>query len=414
MLHQNGDGEVIRMEKGSGIRALFYAFRNRPNRIYFDQTITNQMTPSATSRISPASDSILGLGAWFFKAWRWLSILLTAELSLLAINGLLALVYKKFVWEFDPGVHFSTLILAFLILHYVRKFNSSLDEKLPWESNLARRLGIQILGDLGITLFFTLPVRLVVQLIGTPFSDSGSFIRLQDEMMVSLVVSCFTIVVVMVDLGIFLMTQWKQSSTEAERVKKENVEFRFDRLRNQVNPHFLFNSLNTLASLVYNDPDTASRFVRQLAKVYRYVLENRDKEVIHLSEELNFMEAYLYLVKIRFDEGIEFELDLPTESQRKMIPPMTLQLLIENALKHNIVSASKPLKITIVASDQFLSVSNNIQPKLSPEPSTKTGLENIKSRYAFLTNQQVSIQTDNNQFRVQIPLLESESVENYR
>lgn len=368
------------------------------------------MTPSTSSRLSTVSESILGLGTWFSKAWRWFSVVLIAELSILVVNALLALVYKKFVWDFNLAIHLSTLALAYFILHFVRKFNNSLDLKYPWESSLGRRLGMQIVGDLGITLFFTLIIRNLAFLIVTPSLSDIPFVRLQDEIIVSIVVSCFTLVVVMIDLGIFLMTQWKQSSTEAERVKKENMEFRFDRLRNQVNPHFLFNSLNTLASLVYNDPDTASRFVRQLAKVYRYVLENRDKEVIHLSEELNFMEAYLYLVKIRFDEGIEFELDLPTESHRKMIPPMTLQLLIENALKHNIVSASKPLKIRIVATADFLSLSNNIQPKLSPEPSTKTGLENIKSRYAFLTNQPVSIQMDNNQFRVQIPLLEPDTV----
>lgn len=367
------------------------------------------MNTTAAASSNPDESLLIGFAGRLLSAWKWLSIFLAAELSLLVINALMALVYKKFEWDFDISTHFYSFFLALAVLHFVRKYNGNLDLKMPWEENLGRRLAAQILGDLAITLFFTLILRNLVRFWTSPFGEHAAFVRLQDEVMVCLVVSAFTLVVVMIDLGIFLMMQWKKSSTEAERVKKENLEFRFDRLRNQVNPHFLFNSLNTLASLVYSDPDTASRFVRQLAKVYRYVLENRDKEVILLSEELNFMEAYLYLVKIRFDEGFHFEMDLPPEVQDNLIPPMTLQLLIENALKHNIVSASKPLKIRISTVGDRLEVYNNLQPKLSPEPSTKTGLENIKSRYAFLTNAQVTIQKTGEGFSVQIPLIKQTS-----
>ena len=344
-------------------------------------------------------------GRFLFKVWPWFSVVLAAELSILVVNSLLALVYKKFTWHFDPTVHLSTVILAGCILGSIRFFNSRLDKRIPWRENIGQRLFEQLVSNLGITLFFTVVVRNLILVIGSPFNDISTFVRLQDEVIVSLVVSFFTLLVVLVDLGIYLMAQWKSSATEAERFKQENLEFRFDRLKNQVNPHFLFNSLNTLASLVYNDPDTASGFIRQLAKVYRYVLENRDKEVITLAEELTFMEAYLYLVKIRFDDGIRFELDIPPEIQSLSIPPMTLQLLIENALKHNIVSASKPLSIKISGKGETLEVRNNLQPKISPEPSTKTGLENIKNRYAFLTQQLVKIVKTETYFSVEIPLL---------
>lgn len=277
---------------------------------------------------------------------------------------------------------------------------------MPWSQNLGQRMTVQLFTNLGITLFFTLVVRNAILIFGWPFTAKVSYIRLQDEIIVSSVVSFFTFIVVLIDLGIFLLDQWKRSATEAERFKQENLEFRFDRLKNQVNPHFLFNSLNTLASLVYNNPDTASSFIRQMAKVYRYVLENRDKEMITLSEELNFMEAYFFLVKIRFEEGIDFVIEIAPGCKNLCLPPMTLQLLVENALKHNIVSVSKPLQIQIRAIGKTMEVLNNLQPKISPEPGTKTGLENISSRYAFLTDRIVSVLKTENQFIVKIPLLE--------
>lgn len=344
-------------------------------------------------------------GSFFSRIWTWFSVFLMAEASILVVNALLALIYKKFVWGFDSFIHASTVLLAFVILFTIRYFNKMLDRELPWENNVTIRLFVQLAGNLGVTLFFSLFLRNLLLFLARSGTKNPGFVRLQDEILVSLVVSFFTLLVVLIDLGIYLMGQWKKSATEAERFKQENLEFRFDRLRNQVNPHFLFNSLNTLASLVYNDPDTASDFIRQMAKVYRYVLENRDKEVITLEEELLFLEAYLYLVKIRFEEGIRFEMDIPAGLSQHYLPPMTLQLLIENALKHNVVSASRPLTIRIKGTGNRLSIENNLQTKLTPEPSTRTGLENIKSRYAFLTAEPVEILHGSEIFSVSIPLL---------
>jgi cytochrome b561 len=342
----------------------------------------------------------------FRQIWPWISVVLAGEISLLVVNALLALVYKRFPWDFTFAIHAWAIILAGGILFTIRAFNKNLDRKYTWKENIGQRLWVQLFANLGITLLFVLVFRNMARLFGLPFLKQATFIRLQDEVIISTVVSVFTLIVVLVDLGIFLLEQWRLSATEAERFKQENLEFRFDRLKNQVNPHFLFNSLNTLASLVYSDPETASSFIRQMAKVYRYVLENRDKEMITLAEELNFMEAYLYLVKIRFDDGIRIEMEILPESQNCCLPPMTLQLLIENALKHNIVSLSKPLTIQIKSESEKLSVKNNLQPKSSPEPSTKTGLENIKSRFGFLTQRPVNISKTETSFSVEIPLLE--------
>jgi LytS/YehU family sensor histidine kinase len=212
---------------------------------------------------------------------------------------------------------------------------------------------------------------------------------------------------VLIDLGFFLLNKWRFSLAELERFKKENIEFHFEMLKNQVNPHFLFNSLNTLSSLIYANQDTAAKFVRQLARVYRYVLENRDKEVISLKDELTFLQSYIYLINLRFSENLKVEIDIPEKMQQKYVAPMTLQMLIENAIKHNVVSQKKPLTIQIYA-DMFdhITITNNLQKKEVREYSSNIGLKNISSRYGFITDRKVIVEENPEYFKVRIPLLE--------
>jgi LytS/YehU family sensor histidine kinase len=238
------------------------------------------------------------------------------------------------------------------------------------------------------------------------FSDD-EFVKLSDELIINTVVVVAVLMATLVDLGLFLLNKWRFSLAELERFKKENIEFHFEMLKNQVNPHFLFNSLNTLSSLIYSNQDTAAKFVRQLARVYRYVLENRDKEVISLKEELAFLQSFIYLVHLRFSENLKVEIDIPEKMQEKLIAPMTLQMLIENAIKHNIVSQKKPLTIQIYA-DMFdhITVTNNLQKKVIREYSSNIGLKNISSRYGFITDRKVIIEESAENFKVRIPLLD--------
>lgn len=346
--------------------------------------------------------SIQKPGPRWQKLWKWTSVFLASEIILFCSNAILALIYKKYEWQVGPVNQLFYFGLTLLIVTLSRRWSQKLDQEMAWETGISRRLVTQLLLSFGLTLFV---VTILRNAIISLFSHESRYIRVGDEWVISLVFIGFILVIALIDLGIFLMQQWRETATEAERVRKENMEFRFDRLRNQINPHFLFNSLNTLASLVYQSPETASQFVRQLARVYRYVLENRDKELISLAEEWEFIEAYLFLVKIRFDEGLRFEIQIPEEARRNWIAPMTLQLLIENALKHNIVSFSKPLKVSIRVSGDWLIVENNLQLKSSPEPGTKTGLDNIKTRYAMMTGRQVKVEQTAEIFKVEIPLL---------
>jgi LytS/YehU family sensor histidine kinase len=184
-------------------------------------------------------------------------------------------------------------------------------------------------------------------------------------------------------------------------------------LQMQLNPHFLFNSLNVLSSLVYEDADKSALFIRKLSDVYRYVLENRERDLTHLSNELDFTRSYTFLLSIRFQDMINFDIDIEEHLFEWGIAPMTIQLLIENAVKHNIASSKDKLSIRLYSDKGWLIVENNIQKKESVEGSGM-GLKNISNRYGFLTKKPVDIYEDKEVFRVKIPLLEHYEDNNHR
>lgn len=209
---------------------------------------------------------------------------------------------------------------------------------------------------------------------------------------------------------VFYMNKYKVAQVETEQLKKQSIEARFDALRSQINPHFLFNSFNVLSSLVYRDPDTAARFIEQLSNVYRYLLYNHDQKLITLREELDFIVSYCYLLKMRFQENLRIIHEIPESKKDYLIAPATLQLLIENAIKHNIVSAKNPLEIKIYLENgkpevNKVVVENNLQPKPVQESSAKVGLKNIKSRYAFLAGRDAVEIITAPRFVVKVPLI---------
>jgi len=196
----------------------------------------------------------------------------------------------------------------------------------------------------------------------------------------------------------------KESLVEKERLQKENVQSQLEILKNQVKPHFLFNSLNTLASIIPDEPEMAVDYVQKLSKVYRYILEIKDKKLISLDEELTCIKAYLFMLQIRFGSNFKVNMadDLPLEDH---IVPLSLQMLVENAVKHNIISNKRPLYIDIFQEGNQLIIRNNLQLKEQAMPSTGTGLNNIRSRYQILTKQEIVIQKNENHFSVAIPLI---------
>ncbi len=206
--------------------------------------------------------------------------------------------------------------------------------------------------------------------------------------------------------GVYLYYQLKQSIEEKEQLKRENIQSQLQGLRNQVNPHFLFNSLNTLIYLIPEDPDRAVKFVNKLSKTYRYILEIRDKKLVSLSEEFEFLKAYLFLIKERFGENLHVKVDIPDHFLDHQIVSLSLQILLENAIKHNIISTQKPLTIEVfVKNDQWLVVRNNLQKKKQVANSTGAGLQNIRNRYRFFSDREVEVIVTTQHFIVTLPLI---------
>jgi len=205
--------------------------------------------------------------------------------------------------------------------------------------------------------------------------------------------------------AIYFYYQLKESIVEREQAKQEQIRSELAGLRNQVNPHFLFNSMNTLMNIVTEDQQLAVSFLKKLSKVYRYVLENRAEQIIPLSKELDFIHSYVFLQKERFKGNLEVKIDVPEKYLDQHIIPLSLQILFENSIKHNIISRRKPLCIEVFIEHGKLIIRNNLQRKEQVMDSTKVGLENIKTRYRFFTEEQVEIKEDEKYFSVAIPLL---------
>ncbi|HZY78128.1 MAG TPA: histidine kinase [Cyclobacteriaceae bacterium] len=204
--------------------------------------------------------------------------------------------------------------------------------------------------------------------------------------------------------GRSFLGHWKTAELNAVELQKESMKAQYDSLKSQVNPHFLFNSLNALTNLIYEDQDKAARFVKQLSEVYRYVLDTQGKEVVSLDEEVKFLKSYLFLQQIRFGDKLKVELQI--DSMNVQVAPLVLQMLVENAIKHNIISTDQPLMIKISGEKDSIIVENNIQKKnVLPEDSKGIGLENIRRRYSFLGKTPVEVIDTGELFTVKLPVL---------
>lgn len=214
---------------------------------------------------------------------------------------------------------------------------------------------------------------------------------------------------------IHFLNSFQQKRLEAEELKRINTQAQLQAIRNQVNPHFLFNNLNVLSTLVLQKNQDANTFIEAFSSVYRYILKNRDAEAVMLKTELTFIEPYIYLLKTRFGNALHIRLDIPAQYVEYYIVPAALQLLIENAIKHNITSIAHPLTVTLsVTDDGYLVVQNNLQEKTEKPVSTEFGLYNISQQYKLLSGNEIRITKSEKLFSVAIPLLKTMDVKAYQ
>lgn len=204
---------------------------------------------------------------------------------------------------------------------------------------------------------------------------------------------------------------FRKSVEEKEALKRAHIENELKVLNHQINPHFLFNSLNTLMSIIPEDSSLALEFTRRFSDVYRYVLQSKNKDLVSLSEEMQFVNSYIFLMKTRHGKNLKTEINIPDHYLLSKVPPLTIQMICENAVKHNTVSDAHPMKISFYIADDLIIIRNNKNKKMVKENGTGTGLENIEKRYRYLAGKSIKIINEKEYFEVQLPLLKVERYE---
>ncbi len=328
------------------------------------------------------------------------------KIALLSI-GIIFTVFTLVKFLFFPGQnlkwHVVTglvgLVFIFFFGFIVRAIDIYLDRVFPFERNIFKRIAIQFLVTLTVLFVFRYASAII-------FLEKVHMQISRELWIVSFVINTFMVLSIILSIfGYHFFSRWKEEKVRAAELDKEKALVQYDNLRNQLNPHFLFNALSSLNSLIFENPQLASDFLQQLAKVYRYVLEHKEKNLVTLQTEINFVNHYAQLLKTRFESAVEITYQLSDESRELKIVPVTLQILFENAVKHNIVSTATPLRIVISDEDGMLVVQNNIQRKQRVESSNGQGLENLKNLYRYLSVRKVLVVEDPDTFAVKIPLI---------
>jgi hypothetical protein len=283
-------------------------------------------------------------------------------------------------------------------------FFNYFNKKFGWDKDLIKHIIMASFGSIILTMaayFFCRTVHVVI--FEEKFSF-GEFLQ-QERFSYYLFPLIFTIAVMLVFYVIYFYKALQEQKVKEHKIIAGRANAQFDALKNQLDPHFLFNSLNVLAALIEEDPEKAQKFTGSLSKVYRYVLEQKNKDLVTVGEELKFAKTYMELLKMRFEDAILFEFSAELLKSEAKVVPLSLQLLLENAVKHNRVTAVEQLKINICESQKMLVIKNNLQHKEILKTSSGVGLSNIKERYKLLTRRQVEILKTANEFIVLLPLL---------
>jgi sensor histidine kinase YesM len=315
---------------------------------------------------------LLGLKFGDPDFYRWLSVsVLTTLVSWLSTRMMSIIVWGRFTWEKNPLHHILAEIGVFIVFGF-------------------------------ITVLFTSVLYLLI------FRPEGNFWH--DTKYIRNGILVLYAMILLVHESIHLFFEWKKELTRAADLEKENIRSKFEALKNHVNPHFLFKSLGTLSSLIRTDPVKAEKYVNEFAGIYRYFLEVNNNELVTVAEELRFIRSYVFLQQIRFGEGFSFVNRVDDRWNHALMLPLTLELLVENALKHNTTLPSMPLVIEIFTHDEreLLLVQNNFQPRASVQ-STATGLKNLEQRYASFLGRDIGYRQEENLFIVEIPLITAAS-----
>lgn len=317
----------------------------------------------------------------------------------------IAFLFKLFLFRgpffFDDEILFVS-IGTILLWEGNLQIDSYLDKKISWITMPNERIIVQIITNLVYTILVLFTLISVINYF--KFDTFEVFNPKLREVFIPTIV--ITFLVVIIDISNHFLKSWKTSLIEVEKHKTESANAQLQNLKNQLNPHFLFNNLSVLTSLVYKNQDKAADFINELAKVYRYVLDTKNSELVPLQEELDFINHYIFLQKIRFEDSISFEIKIEESKKSAYLLPMCLQMLVENTIQHNETSQANPLKVLIYTENDSLVIENPILSRSDISESTKTGIKNIKQRYSFFTDKKVIVSNNGKIFKVILPLIQ--------
>lgn len=272
-------------------------------------------------------------------------------------------------------------------------------KRFPWEQMPLKHLVLEVLL---ILLFLSVFIGLefLVWFLTKEKACPKAFEHGAEQIAITFLI---TFLITSIHEAVFFYRQWKLNFSKSVSLEKDNIEARYNALKAQINPHFLFNSLNSLMTLVENNPQ-AEEYIQELSEFLRYVLISNERGLVTLAEEAEYLDKYIYLQKIRFGINLQVVRTIPESLFDLRIPPLVLQMLFDNCIKHNVITAQHPLQVSVVAHDNYVSVTNNLQPKHVPE-STGRGLGNIEGRYRLFTPHPVKIQRTEQTFSVSVPLI---------
>lgn len=302
------------------------------------------------------------------------------------------------------GIHFFNFIFYSLTLYFV---NAALYLKLDDFFGIENYSPKRIIIGFAFSFFITLTTIFLLQFFREVIINNLSFSEfvLNEKLNNYIGSSIIAFFVVLVIHAFHFYKKLQENKVKEQKIIAGTASAKFETLKNQIDPHFLFNSLNVLSSLIEENPENAQRFTTALSKVYRYVLEQKDKDLVPIEEELAFAKTYMNLLQMRFENSLTFEISIENIDAEAKVVPLSLQLLLENAVKHNIISEQKPLHIKIYIENDALVIQNNFQKKAVLQDGQGVGIQNIISRYEIITERKVSIEQNENTFTVKLPIL---------
>lgn len=301
-----------------------------------------------------------------------------------------------------------SMVLFNLVALSVYYSNHLLNKLIPWQKSISIRFltGIIINTIISILVSYLLAGSIISFLKDITVSELMTAYR-EPAIKLAILLLISVVIYSVIYFALYSYNQYAVVQIETVKHERKQLSLQFEALKSQLSPHYLFNCLNTVSSLVYKDKKLAETFIRRLAQTYQYILSTNKEKLVPLAKEIDFVKSYYYLLKVRFENSFDLKIDLSPELNSSQLPPLTIQILVENAVKHNVFSKENPLEVLISCDDgKYLKVINNKSEKPASVSSFKVGLDNIKKRYQFFTNKNIEVR-NKSEFMVKLPLLES-------